>query len=456
MRPPRPLWLCALGLALLLARAGGAARQAEPAARFPNVLVVTIDTLRADRLSGYGYGRPTSPHLDRLLAGGARFTQARTVEPLTNPATCSLWTSLYPHEHGGTRNGLRMRPGLPSLSGILGRRGYRTAAFVGNWTLKDRISGLGEHFGRYDEVFTRKRWLGLFKGEADARDLTDAALGWLREHRSRERRPFLLWVHYVEPHAPYRLHEGFAGRLGIAPAAASRSDRYDSEIAFVDEQAGRLLALIAGDQRLANTLVVFTADHGESLGEHGYWGHGRNLYEPGLRIPLGVSWPGRLRPAAIDAPAVTLDVAPTVLGLLGLPVPAGFRGFDWTPVLQGRAAAPRDRVTLHQAHKGAVLSAQEAHGARRRGLLAVAVVAGGRKEVFGVSERDLHLFDLGRDPRESRNLAGGVPERAGRPSERLLSSLADVDRGLVASDRLGPAELDAEQVQALRALGYVE
>ncbi|HYH47123.1 MAG TPA: sulfatase [Thermoanaerobaculia bacterium] len=460
MRPPRLHWtLCALGLALLLARAGGAARQAEPAPRFPNVLVITIDTLRADRLSGYGYRRATSPHLDRLLAGGARFTQARTVEPLTNPAICSLWTSLYPHEHGGTRNGLRMRPELPSLSGILGRRGYRTAAFVGNWTLKDRISGLGEHFGRYDEVFTRKRWLGLFKGEADARDLTDTALGWLREHRARERRPFLLWVHYVEPHAPYRLHERFAGRLGIAPAAANRGDRYDSEIAFVDEQVGRLLAVIGEDPRLAaNTLVVFTADHGESLGEHGYWGHGRNLYEPGLRIPFGISWPGRLRPAAIDAPAVTLDVAPTVLGLVGLPVPAGFRGFDWAPVLQGRAAPPRDRVTLHQAHKGAVLSAQETQGARRRGLLAVAVISAGRKEIFGLSERDLHLFDLGRDPRESRNLAGGAGAivSGGRPSERLLMSLADVDRGLVASDRLGPAELDPEQVQALRALGYVE
>ena len=435
---------------LLLARPGGAARQAE-APRFPNVLVITIDTLRADRLSGYGYGRATSPHLDRLMAGGARFTQARTVVPLTNPATCSLWTSLYPHEHGGTRNGLRMRPGLPSLAGILARRGYRTAAFVGNWTLKDRISGLGEHFGRYDEVFTRKRWFGLFKGEADAGDLTDAALAWLGEHRARERRPFLLWVHYVEPHAPYRLHERFAGRLRIAPAAATRADRYDTEIAFVDEQAGRLLAVLQEDPRLAaNTLVVFTADHGESLGEHGYWGHGRNLYEPGLRIPLSFAWSGRLRPAAVDAPAVTLDIAPTVLGLLGLPVPPGFRGFDWAPVFAGQAAPPHQRATLHQAHKGAVLSPQEAEGARRRGLLAVAVVAGGRKEVFRLSERDLHLFDLGRDPRELRNLA------AAAPSERLRTSLADIDRGLIASDRLGPAELDPEQVQTLKALGYVD
>ena len=272
-----------------LAKAAPAARQTEPPnQRFPNVVILTIDTLRADRLSSYGYRRPTSPNVDRLLASGVRFTQARTVEPLTNPALCSMFTSLYPHEHGATRNGLRLRPGLPSVAGVLQRRGYRTAAFVGNWTLKDRISGLGEHFERYDEVFSRKRWFGVFKSEATAEDLSDAALEWLDETNG-SRRPFLLWVHYVEPHAPYRLQEGFARPLGIPPAGnASRSDRYDTEIAFADHHLGRVLAFFDRDPALkANTLFIFTADHGESLGEHGYWGHGRNLHEPGPAHPPG-------------------------------------------------------------------------------------------------------------------------------------------------------------------------
>ncbi|HEY4588491.1 MAG TPA: sulfatase-like hydrolase/transferase, partial [Thermoanaerobaculia bacterium] len=156
-------------LLLSLLAAPALPRQAEHAAaaqRFPNVVILTIDTLRADHVSAYGYHRPTTPNIDRLLAGGVRFTEARTVEPLTSPALASMLTSLYPHEHGATRNGLRLRPGLPSVARALGRRGYQTAAFVGNWTLKDRISGLAEHFERYDEVFTRKRWLGLFKDEA--------------------------------------------------------------------------------------------------------------------------------------------------------------------------------------------------------------------------------------------------------------------------------------------------
>jgi arylsulfatase A-like enzyme len=157
------------------------------------VVILTIDTLRADHLSSYGYARPTTPNIDRLLASGVRFTDARTVEPLTNPALASMFTSLYPHEHGATRNGLRMRPGLPSVARALGRRGYESAAFVSNWPLKNRISGLGEHFDRYEEVFTRKRWLGLFKDEANAEDLTDAALAWLARPR-RASRPFLLWV----------------------------------------------------------------------------------------------------------------------------------------------------------------------------------------------------------------------------------------------------------------------
>jgi len=449
------LSLAAAAVLLPLALAGPPApAQPRPAQRFPNVLIVTIDTLRADHLSAYGYRRPTTPNLDRLLAAGTRFSEARTVEPLTNPSLCSMLTSTYPHEHGSTRNGLRMRSGLPSAARVLGRRGYRSAAFVGNWTLRDEISGLGEHFERYDEVFTRKRWLGLFKGEATAEDLTDAALAWLDDHQKNQRRPFLLWVHYVEPHAPYRLQEEFAGRLGIKTSGdVSRQDRYDTEIAFTDHHVGRLLAVLDRDPALAaNTLVIFAADHGESLGEHGYWGHGRHLFDTALRIPLGFVWPGRIRPGVIDAPALNLDVAPTVLGLAGLPVPAGFRGFDWTPVLKGAAQPPRDRPIWFQAHKGAVLSAQEAASARRKGLLEIGMLNGRRKEIFRAPEARRWLFDLTRDPRETRSLVAS----ASPLSDPLRQWMADVNRGLIDSDRLGPARVDAENVEQLRALGYVE
>ncbi len=436
-----------------------AERQAQrPVQRFPNILVVTIDTLRADRVSAYGYRRPTTPQIDRLLAAGARFTQARTVEPLTNPSLCSLWTSIHPHEHGATRNGLRLRPDATSAARILARRGFRTAAFVGNWTLRNEISGLGEHFEHYGEVFTRKRWLGPFKGEATAEDLTDDALDWLGEQQEKEvRRPFLLWVHYVEPHAPYRLQESFAPRLQIATTAeVSRSDRYDTEVAFADHHVGRLLAAIQGDPELAaNTLIVFAADHGESLGEHSYWGHGRNLYEPTLRIPLGMVWPGRIRPGTtIEAPALNIDVAPTLLGLAGLPIPPAFEGYDWSAVLRGTGVAPRERVMWFQAHKGAVLSPQEIQSARRKGLLENAVVSSPemRKEIFRPGERRRSVFDLLRDPRELHSLAKGTPGL----SAGLQAWLTDLGRGLTNSDRLAKKTIAPEDVQALRALGYAE
>lgn len=458
-RRSRRVLLGSLGAAALLL-AGRAAipdsRQApeEPhQQRFPNVLVLTVDTLRADHVSAYGYKRRTTPNLDRLLASGVRFAEARTVEPLTNPALCSMFTSLYPHEHGATRNGLRVRPDVPSAVRSFARRGYRTAAFVGNWTLKNRISGLGDHFQRYDEVFTRKRWLGLFKGEATAEDLTDSALSWLTEHQRGSTRPFVLWVHYVEPHAPYRLQEEFAPRLGIAASGETpRKDRYDTEIAFADHHIGRLLAAFERDPRLkANTLIVFSADHGESLGEHSYWGHGRHLFEPGLRIPLGFAWAGKIPPGrVVSAPAQNIDVAPTLLGLAGLPIPETFRGYDWAPVLRG-AEPPQGRVSWFEAHKGAVLSKQETANARRKGLLEIASLLDGKKEIFRVSEGKLWLFDLGADPREARSLAGA----GGKLSPRLRDRLAEVQKGLAASDRLAPqGEVDAENVRQLRALGY--
>ena len=445
---------------LLGGLAAGLARAQKPAVqRFPNILVVTIDTLRADRVSAYGYSRPTTPNIDRLLAGGVRFTQARTVEPLTNPALCSLWTSLHPHEHGATRNGLRLRPDALSMARVLDRRGFRTAAFVGTWTLRNEISGLGEHFARYDEIFTRKRWLGLFRGEATAEDLTDDALDWLAGHREEGgRRPFLLWVHYVEPHAPYRLQESFAPRLKIRISSeVSRSDRYDTEIAFADHHVGRLLAAVQSDPDLAaNTLIVFAADHGESLGEHSYWGHGRNLYEPTLHIPLGLVWPGRIRPGTtIEAPALNIDVAPTVLALAGLPVPPAFEGFDWSGVLRGTAVPPHERTMWFQAHKGAVLSPQEIESARRKGLLEIAVLSGPemRKEIFRVNERKRSVFDLIRDPRELRNLAQG---QSAVPSPSLQAWMTDLRQGLANSDRLARVTIAPEDVRALQALGYAE
>ena len=445
------VWLF-VWLALLLSFPSVADARTEPL-RQPNIVIITIDTLRLDRISFYGYSRPTSPHIDALLGSGISFSRARVPEPLTAPAMASMLTSLFPHEHGTTRNGLRMRPGLPSLAKILERRGYRTAAFVGNWTLKDQLSGLGEHFTDFKEVFTRKRWLGLLFSEATAVDLTRETLAWIESHLESSRRPFLVWVHYVEPHAPYRFHRDFATRLGIKNRSdATPSDRYDTEIAFVDQAVGDLISGFESLRRPIDPMILFASDHGESLGEHSYWGHGRHLYDVTLRIPLGISWAGHIDVRTIDAPASLLDVPPTILGLLGVGIPESFRGFDWSSVLAGHAELPLERATTPQAHKGAVQD-PKSRNARRQGLLAVARIAADRKEIFRVKSKHRWVFDLSRDTDELSNLAASGKSE---PSEDLSLWMRQVKDGLSAADELPAPSLDKESIEQLRALGYID
>jgi len=429
------------------------ATEPAPRTRRPNVLLVTVDTLRADRMSGYGYARPTTPGIDEWMAGGVRFDQARTSEPLTAPALASMLTSVDPHDHGASRNGLRMRVGLASLPKALQAHGYHTAAIVGNWTLRHKLTGLGEHFESYDELFTRRRWLGLVNAEANGNDVTRAAVEWLDAHASRgSAQPFFLWVHYVDPHEPYVLHAEHRARLGLPRSGdLPRADRYDTEVAFVDEAVGQLLAHVRHRGLEPETLVVFTADHGESLGEHGYWGHGRNLYEPALRIPMALVWPGRVAPRVLHAPALLLDVAPTILGLLGTGAPASFRGLDWSGVLAGDPL-PLDRVTRYQAHRGVVLSKHDSELARRSGLLQVGLIRGNSKELFHVRTQRGERFDLAVDPGELRSLGGpAVP-----PTEGVLGWMKTVYDGLARGDDTPLEPLDAETAARLESLGYVD
>jgi arylsulfatase A-like enzyme len=261
----------------------------------------------------------------------------------------------------------------------------------------------------------------------------------------------LLWVHYVEPHAPYRLHEEFVERLGIPEKNPSRRDRYDSEIADVDRAVAEFLEGLEALDPEGDRLIVFASDHGESLGEHDYWGHGRNLYEPTLRIPMAIVWPGRIEPGTIEAPSLIIDLAPTVAGLLGLRQPAGFAGYDWTGVLRG-GPPPEGRITVHQAHRGAVLSKHDSDVARRAGLLEVALIHDGRKEIFRVKNGRRREFDLREDPLEIVDLAPGRPE----PTAELEEWMRLVSTGLTEADSLPATTLDEETIEQLRALGYAE
>lgn len=474
---PRLPGLLGLGLGLAIGLAPGVAPAAEVPAgvsaplqeqsedgsrRLPNIVLIVVDTLRADRLSAYGNPAPTSPYIDRLLAAGTRFTTARTVEPLTAPAAASLLTSLYPHEHGTSRNGIPIRDGLRSLTGMLTRLGYVTVAFVSNWTLADEQSGLAAHFDVYQEVFTKKRWLFWF-GESDAEDVRLAARTWLDEVGTYPGQPLFLWAHFVEPHAPYKLQEAYAERLGLDPdGPASALQRYDTEIAAVDDAIGRLMRDLERHLDPADTLYVFTSDHGEGLGEHGYKGHGRRLYEEELRIPLGFIWPGRIRAGEVlEAPASLIDLAPTLLGLLGAPSPPEWRGCDWSRVLLQGGDGPQDRPTFFQAHKGVALRASGdeavASNKRRRGLLQLGFAQGGRKGVLDVQKGKLRLYDLAGATHETAPAYAGSEDRATATDpvpELLRDWRKEVEAGLAERDRAPPPQLTEEALEKLRSLGY--
>ena len=447
--PGKVAWTAVVCVALGI----GAGVPASAADEKPSVLLITVDALRADRLSAYGYSRPTSPAIDDLLAQGLRFDQARTVEPLTGPAMCSMITGISPHKHGATRNGLRMQEGLESLPRILARNGWNTAGFIGTWTLKNNLTLLGTHFEEYGEVLNRKRWFGLLNSEATCDDLTDDALSWARDTRSEEPgAPLFLWVHYIEPHAPYRYHDEYAERLGFSSRGHTDSNSYDTEIAAVDNSISHLVEGMRELIPRADLIVVFTADHGESLGEHDYWGHGRYLYEPSLRIPLGLTWEGEITPGTTTVQATLLDLAPTLLDLVDIGVPEDFEGISWADAARG-GAQPDERTLCYQAHKGAVHGGtHDSDKARSGGLLEVGVVSGQTKETYRVRGKKLAVFDLETDPGELVNLA---PASA-NPSDNLAACLARVSRGLGSLDHLAARKLDNETVEQLRALGYLE
>jgi arylsulfatase A-like enzyme len=437
-------------MGVLITLAAIAAFAAEPS---PSIVVITVDALRADRLGSYGYERPTSPNIDRLLADGVRFERAWTVAPLTGPAMSSMVTGLEPHLHGATRNGLRMQQGLDSLPKILARNGWHTGAVVGTWTLKDNLTLLGEHFDHYGERLRRRRWFGILNSEATGEDVTDDALAWVSAARKQDpEKPLFLWVHYIEPHAPYRFHQQYADRLGINDDKLKRSDRYDTEIAAVDDEIERLLSGVRETVKDDNLLVVFTADHGESLGEHNFWGHGRYLYEPSLRIPLGIVWQGKIPAARVSSQATLLDLAPTILDLVGIDVPDGLQGLSWAAAIRGGEAI-EEQVRCYQAHRGAVHGGtHDSDKKRSKGLLSVGIIDGDRKEILRVVRKEHLLFDLGVDLKELDNLS--TP--ATRPSDELLHCLATVSEGLGSLDHLTTQNLDAETVEQLRALGYLD
>ncbi len=434
---------------MALAACGGG--ESEPV----SLVVVTLDTLRADRLGCYGYERPTSPELDRLAADAVLFERAVAPMSTTLPTHVSLFTSTNPGRHGVLGNlkhfkqPLVASEGLPTLAQMLARAGYATAAFVSATPLK-ADTGIGAGFETFDQPE---------KAERRARLTVERAVAWLE---SRPPGPFLLWVHLWDPHSPYqppiesaRLFEADDPRLAAhlrdrgfpepdSPRVLEMNNAYDAEVHATDAAVGTLLAALRAGGLYERVAIVAVGDHGEGLGQHHWQLHGK-LYNEQLLVPLIVRFPGRLglngrRHAGL---AAVIDVLPTLAAALELPLAeadrARFEGVDLLAPGGGRQS-----VFSERAHRP---------GAAWEPGLKYALTARDWKYHY-LTEGDHQLYDLDSDPHETRDVLAENPEVAARMRqeiERTVARYAELGHGFEISD-----EQREERLEELRALGYVD
>ena len=297
----------------------------------PHLLLITLDTTRADRIGCYRYSKARTPVLDALAAAGVRCEHAYTVAPLTLPAHSSLFTGLYPVENGIRTNGRgRLDDAIPTLAEVLRRQGYDTSAFVGSFVLNGKF-GLDRGYNTYDDDFASDYPTNdALHVERTGASVVDAALEWLKAPRSR---PFFCWVHLFDPHSPYLAHADLFG-----DEFAERP--YDAEIAYVDQQVGRLLEFLQRCGLESETLVVVVGDHGEGLGEHLEQTHSMMLYNSTMHVPLIFRHPTRLAGGRRLAANVSMvDISPTILDLLEVADPRKISGKSLKPGAAGELDA---------------------------------------------------------------------------------------------------------------------
>ncbi len=413
---------------ILVAGAGWLMTRREPRNQ-NNLLLITLDTTRADRLGTYGCGRARTPELDSLAGRGTFFTRFFTNVPLTLPAHATILTGLLPPEHGLRVNGAgRLPDEIPTLAGFFSGRGYRTGAFVAAFVL-DRKFGLDRDFEVYDdydvpqaeEIYDESAMYRYRRGDRVA----EAALAWLEED---DGRPFFCWVHFYDPHRPYYFP---------APPGEGIEGAYDREIAFMDSQLGRLLDFLRERELEEETVVIAVGDHGEGLGEHGEDEHGLLLYNPVMRVPMILAGPGREDgPREIAALLSTADIFPTIIDLFGGKAPARTGGRSFAPALRG------ERMVDGEIYLETEFPFTEYGWSPLAGL-----VSGEWKYIRAPREE---LYNLAEDPGENVNLVDRRPARVEELKERLGKIEAALERR-----EARPAELGERERAALESLGYL-
>ncbi len=493
LKPGRPLPFVMAALFALLAQA---CADKEPSSQAPeaprprlpgpsNILLITIDTLRADHLSAYGYARQTSPVIDALAAEGVRFDQAAVQWPKTGPSFASIFTSTYPSDNGIVRKvGIEIPCQFPMLAEQLKRAGYSTHAVVANGALSKDFR-FDQGFDTYIESWKAEVPAGVDPTGAEA---VNRQVFKILETLDRSR-PYFLWVHYLDPHFPYNPPEEWKDRfvddvyfdpsrqievskrrrqqmlgIGRSQVLEGREDlafyvaRYDEEIAYNDAKLGELLDKLEAEGLMERTLTALTSDHGESLGDHHYYfDHGRFGFQTCLRVPLILHYPGVLEPKVDSGPVELLDLTPTLLEAAGIELPDG----TW---MQGRSLGPR--LLGEPAAEGELAFSEAGYATRGRWQRIVRderfklVHAQVLSERRWYSGKDVFftLYDLENDPEETVNVVEEHPE----VFERLLAQLEErreAEPWDVRVDVEGCAEgagMTRETEDLLKSLGYLQ
>jgi arylsulfatase A-like enzyme/Tfp pilus assembly protein PilF len=434
-----------LSLVLVLAQCAGAAAtpktvKTAPTASVkpPNIILITLDTTRADRMGFLGSQRGLTPNLDALALRSVVFTRAYAQVPLTTPSHAAMLTGTYPQYNHVEDLGAPLGVNLPYLPDLLHQHGYHTGAFIGAYILDPKghvAPGFDRGFDLYDAPFhQRKPGEDRYKSvERRAEDVANSALGWISRH---QKGPFFAWLHFYDAHDPYDPPPPFKERYAAAP--------YDGEIAYTDAVVGDLLGMLRRHGLYDNAVILIVADHGEAFGEHGEERHGMLLYDETIHVPLLVKLPGgKSAGKRVESRVALADVAPTLLEQAGAPAAKDMQGKSLVPLMTGtKAIAGEDKTSDRPIYS----ETDYAH--RSFGWSELRSWRGGKYLYVQAPKRE--LYDQSSDPDALQNLAAASKAVA----DTLDGQLSDFQQR-TASAQTEHAKLDPAQAESLRALGYL-
>jgi arylsulfatase A-like enzyme/Tfp pilus assembly protein PilF len=399
-----------------------------------NLVVITLDTTRADRLGAYGYSRAGTPNVDALAQQGALFEHASTAAPLTLPAHSTLFTGRFPPEHGVRDNGgYFLNDSEQTLAEVLKAHGYATGGFIAAYVL-DSKWGIAQGFDTYFDDFDLSKYAVMSMGaiQRPGNEVVDRALPWIDQHHTS---PFFAWIHLYDAHTPYAPPEPFKSQ--------HPGDPYQGEIAFADAQVGRVVTFLRDRNLLDSTVIVIVGDHGESLHDHGEAGHGFFVYESTMHVPLVISAPfSKMRARRVGDPVRSVDVMPTVLDLLGVSRPA-------TAAIDGTSIAPL--MAGAKTELGLEAYAEAVYPLHHFGWSDLRALRQGRYKLIAAPRPE--LYDLQDDPSEARNL---FQDRKAL-GDLMLGRLAQMEAHFKAASpvKSDAVEVDPDAKARLAALGYV-